>query len=61
MAYLKKTFEIYIVLLEDRLKKRIRCFRQAVAIRVCTHTDKKENKIFLIYREIQSGVLQSHI
>jgi hypothetical protein len=26
-----------------------------------TYTDKKENKIFLIYKEIQKGAVASHI
>ncbi len=27
----------------------------------CTITDKKDNQIFLLYEEIQSGALLSHI
>jgi hypothetical protein len=28
-----------------------------VKIKICPHTDKKENKIFHIYKEIQNGAV----
>jgi len=37
-------------------------FPTFIAIVVCAYTDKKENQIFLIYEEIQSGaVAKSYI
>jgi hypothetical protein len=32
-------------------------FPTFIAIVVCAYTDKKENQIFLIYEEIQSGAV----
>jgi hypothetical protein len=39
----------------DRIIQQIKIISQKEWI--CTHTDKKANKIFLIYKEIQNGAV----